>query len=212
MNRYSRPVDFERLNSINGVLNELYATQAALTGTHLSQLAFFNEAYVVMTENLVHALDRGVFTNKPQIEQLITTFALYYFDALSTYINNGDHAPVVWQLAMEGSHKRPSYISLLRGANAHINYDLSLALHKVIQKPEQFYADFLAINSVLEQTTYDVIQRFQPQNVFERLIVKTHFLYARPLVWMLKNWRHRAWQKYLKLHNQILVQELKSTT
>jgi hypothetical protein len=146
------------------------------------------------------------------VKGLLEHFADYYFTALDSFNGNPLKAPVVWQQAFNASvdqRIRPVQ-NLILGVNAHINYDLVLALIDVLesewpalaenQRLER-YADHCKINDVIAHTIDEVqdevLERYSPgmdlvDRVFGRL---DELMIAR----MIASWRDHVWRDVIRL-------------
>ena len=87
------------------------------------QRAVFLTCYMMMTSNMLSAIDEHKFVNPTWVDGLLNRFADYYFVALDAYEQNPTAAPSVWQLAHNaaGDHRAWPLQKLLLGFNAHIN-------------------------------------------------------------------------------------------
>lgn len=168
--------------------------------------AIFLNCYQLMTQNILKELEDGEFKDPRWVEQLLHRFAEYYFDALDAYELNSPNTPAVWRQAHEAAIRQNTLVlqNLLVGINAHINYDLVLALVDVLEPewaslPEAYrqqrYADHCHVNDVIGWTIDDV-----QDNVVERLApVMDYFdIILGPIdEWMastlLTHWRDEVW-------------------
>ena len=128
----------------------------------------FLGCYRMMTGSMLHAAPAGAFSDQAWVERLLRHFAAYYFDALRQYDQSPAAAPPVWREAHDAARDRQinPLQKLLLGVNAHINYDLVLALHDVLQ-PEWAtldettrrtrHADHRRVNRIIGQTV-DAVQ------------------------------------------------------
>jgi hypothetical protein len=116
--------------------------------------AVFLTVYTRMTGQVRADLDAGRFENPEWLGDYVVTFADYYRRAFLAF-ERGDHeaVPEPWRIAFGRALAEDTlYVQdALLGINAHINYDLALALHDVgIESDrESKYADHRAINAVL---------------------------------------------------------------
>lgn len=194
MNRYQRIIDLNSLNNSAQVLDELIYTNTLLKGTNLQQLAPFNSVYITMTKNLRKAIKANLFQEKSTIEQLIINFACLYFSVLNASAED-KHLPKAWLTTINARSQFFPYLVLL-GANAHINYDLPVALRKTLAGPGKFEADFLLINTIVAKTVDDTLQDHKAGSVIEKLIIKTRSLCAKPVTHELIRWRTKVWSRY----------------
>ena len=129
--------------------------------------ALFLRCYIMMTSNVLEAVDQQEFHDSPWVVGLLEHFADYYFEALEAYVQDPVGAPRVWQLAHKatGDPGISAVQKLLLGVNAHINYDLVLTLvdllrsewgHHSEQKRANRYSDHCHINQIIGRTIDDV--------------------------------------------------------
>lgn len=89
----------------------------------------FLATYRATTQAVADELASGGFVDAAWLERLDIVFATFYLDALDAW-NQGEPCSEPWQVAFEYARdpKLPVLRHLLLGMNAHINYDLPLAL------------------------------------------------------------------------------------
>ncbi len=130
-----------------------------------------------MTRNMLDAVDAGAFADAAWVSHLLHHFAGYYFDALDTYEAEAEGAPPVWRCAHDAACRSnaPAISLLLLGVNAHINYDLVLAVADLLE-PEwpaladegrrARYADYCHVNDIISQTIDsvqdDILEKGEP--------------------------------------------------
>lgn len=91
----------------------------------------FLNCYLVMTRNMQNALAVKEFEDSDWVGALLDCFAGYYFDALD--LHDRGQAPAIWQMTFAAAQPETHVLqNLLLGINAHINYDLVLALGDVL--------------------------------------------------------------------------------
>ena len=97
--------------------------------------AVFLGCYTLMTQNMLGAIQAGEFHDPEWVGELLEHFAGYYFTALDQYDNPNHTAPAVWQLTFDSARQPGMHVlqNLLLGVNAHINYDLILALGDMLE-------------------------------------------------------------------------------
>lgn len=122
----------------------------------------FLSCYHLMSMNMVSAISNNEFHDSVWVNKLLHRFADYYFDSLTCY-DCGDLTSKVWENAHKATcNKNLSELQyLILGVNAHINYDLVLALFDLL-KPEwkslsetqqqQRYEDHKHVNHVIAST------------------------------------------------------------
>jgi hypothetical protein len=130
--------------------------------------AVFLTCYMMMTQNMQTAVVQGEFADCTWVDRLLRHFADYYFVALDAYQLDRSSAPKVWQLAHDAALEghEAALQQLLLGVNAHINYDLVLALADMLD-PEweglsdndrrTRYADYCHVNDIIGRTI-DAVQ------------------------------------------------------
>ena len=123
----------------------------------------FLSCYALMTRNMFDALDAGEFADGAWVSHLLHHFAGYYFDALDAYEAGEEGAPAVWRRAHDAAQRSttPAISLLLLGVNAHINYDLVLAVADLLEfewpslsdeERHARYEDFCRVNDTIGQT------------------------------------------------------------
>lgn len=138
----------------------------ALEHTWLEQgdrRAIFLRCYLMMTENMHAAVAAAEFNDNGWVNALVHHFADYYFNALDACQLNPQAAPRPWWLTYEAAGDPSTLVMqhLMLGINAHINYDLALALVDMLDAewfelpPEsrlQRKADHEHVNQVISRT------------------------------------------------------------
>ena len=140
--------------------------------------AIFLGCYLRMTENMLGALADGEFHDAEWVSGLLHHFADYYFDALDAYERKDPDTPPVWQQTHDAACNPETMVlqNLLLGINAHINYDLVLALVDTLS-PEwavldatgrsRRYEDHDHVNDVIARTVDcvqdEVVERYAPE-------------------------------------------------
>jgi hypothetical protein len=189
------------------------------------QRAIFLNCYQLMTQNMLKELEAGEFKDPGWVEQLLNQFADYYFNALDAYENKSPKTPIVWQQAHDAARLPNTMVlqNLLIGINAHINYDLVMALVDVLEPewaklPEihrqQRFADHCHVNDVIGWTIDDV-----QDNVIERLAPAMDIvdILLGPIdEWMastlITHWRDEVWDNainYIKTPEPNAREELR---
>ncbi|WP_440991766.1 DUF5995 family protein [Haloarchaeobius baliensis] len=116
--------------------------------------AVFLTIYVRMTREVHDGIETGRFADPAWMRRYLVTFANYYRRAFLAF-ETGDVAavPDPWRVAFGASMHDETLVvqDAFLGVNAHINYDLALALEDVGLDPnrEQKYEDHLAIDEIL---------------------------------------------------------------
>jgi Family of unknown function (DUF5995) len=176
------------------------------------QRSIFLKCYSMMTHNMHQALRQGEFSDPHWVDHLIDHFAGYYFVALEAFDLDPVEAPVVWRMAHLAA-RDPDVVALqklLLGVNAHINYDLVLALVDLL-KPEWRelsdlqqqgrYADYCQVNEVIGRTIDSVQdQVLEPVMPVMALIDRLFGpLDEKMISSLLKHWREHVWQYTVEL-------------
>jgi hypothetical protein len=174
--------------------------------------AVFLSCYQMMTGNMLAAIDQNEFIDPHWVDHLLRRFAEYYFVALDEYEQEPTSAPLVWQLAHGVSINRSvsGIQKLLLGVNAHINYDLVLALMDLLEPEWRFlsdeqrekrHLDHRRVNDIIGRTI-DAVQDevIEPDMPVMDLIDKLfgpvdEYLVSR----LIANWRETVWENTLDL-------------
>ncbi len=180
-----------------------------------SRCVFLN-CYHLMSMNMVSAIIRKEFHDTHWVDKLLHSFANYYFDSLACY-DCGDLTPKVW----DSAHKATKDTSLselqllMLGVNAHINYDLVLALYDLL-KPEwnalsetqriRRYEDHHHVNRVIARTIDrvqdEILEPLNPKLKWVDVLMgrMDEYLISR----LITSWREDVWentQELLKIEN-----------
>jgi hypothetical protein len=93
-------------------------------------LACLNYLYTTITKRVKEGIDGGLFEDRAFLTQLDIDFANKYLDALRTYVTNEKKTPRSWHVLLERRLNTDieSIQFAVAGVNAHVNYDLALAL------------------------------------------------------------------------------------
>ncbi len=169
--------------------------------------ATFLYCYLMMTENMLAAIQAGEFHDRRWVYDLLEHFAGYYFSALQSYEQQDPQTPAIWRLTFD-SVKQTDLMALqnlLLGINAHINYDLVLVLCDLLEKEwgtldedqrRQRYEDHCHVNRVIARTM-DIVQ----DEVIERNNPMMEFIdrvFGQLDEWMIsqliESWREHVWQ------------------
>lgn len=176
--------------------------------------AIFLRCYLMMTQNMLAAIERREFNDLAWVERLLNRFADYYFVALDAYDVDPDTAPAIWHFVFRETAE-PVCISLqklLLGVNAHINYDLVLTLVDLLEhewgvlsddQRKQRYEDHCAVNEVIGRTIDavqdQVLEPSQPALDFiDKLFGPLDEIMISRLI---SKWRESVWQSAIKLLN-----------
>jgi hypothetical protein len=116
--------------------------------------AVFLTIYTRMTGAVRRGIERGRFVDPAWMRRYTTAFANYYRAAFLAF-ERGRHGavPAPWQVAFGTAVRGDALVvqDAFLGVNAHINYDLALALDDVGIDPDRNrkYADHREINAIL---------------------------------------------------------------
>ncbi len=188
-----------------GILNRM--------DTHLSswrekgdRRQVFLSCYRLMTGNMLLALEQGQFKDPDWVSELLHHFADYYFEALECY-DCGREGTRVWNEvhAVTRERKLHRLQCLLLGINAHINYDLVLALYDMLA-PEwptldeagrrSRFEDHCMVNSIIAQTIDRVQDEILEDNDLLMAIVDRAFgrLDEYLISRLIRHWRSEVWE------------------
>lgn len=170
--------------------------------------SLFLECYRMMTENMLQAVQDGDFHDPQWVDQLVAHFSSYYFAALDAYRQDPGQSPAVWRLAFDktAENRLFSIQNLLLGVNAHINYDLILALGDLLEpdwsrlddtQRRQRYEDHTHVNHVIGRTI-DYVQdtiiepREPVMDIVDRLLGPIDEWLISKLI---ASWRDEVWEQ-----------------
>jgi hypothetical protein len=145
----------QSIHDVIALMNEIDARLPDSDG-----LKWFNKLYNVVTQAVAREVDAGRFANGANVGKLAVLFARHYFNAVVVNAKGGD-CPRCWRPLLQ-YRQRPGVSHLqfaLAGMNAHINHDLAFAVidtcrqeNLVPERETPFFADFLVVNDILEET------------------------------------------------------------
>jgi hypothetical protein len=129
--------------------------------------ADFLTCYCLMTSNMLAAIEAGEFHDPAWVDALLQHFAEYYFVALEDYERGSSGTPAIWRFTFNTARKGQALVlqNLLLGINAHINYDLVLALVDVLdpewgsltpERRQSRYEDHRHVNDIIGRTVDSV--------------------------------------------------------
>ena len=166
----------------------------------------FLSCYAVMTRNMLDAVDAGEFADAAWVSHLLHHFAGYYFDALETYEAGEEGAPAVWRRAHDAARRSntPAISLLLLGVNAHINYDLVLAVADLLESEwpslsdeerHARYEDFCRVNDTIGRTIDSVQDTILEKR--EPIMALVDTLFGPVDEWLVSRgiteWREEVW-------------------
>ena len=180
--------------------------------TRNDRRCIFLDCYFTMTTNMLSALDENRFHDREWVNHLLHRFADYYFEALAAYERAGENSPLVWKLTLDASEREDlsALQHLLLGVNAHINYDLALALRDLL-RPEwenlspagvqRRYEDHRLVNQIIAETIDvvqdEVIEHYNPSmDLVDKLLgPMDEWMTAQ----VISDWRDQVWESALAL-------------
>lgn len=118
----------------------------------------FLHCYTLMSRNMYLSIQKKHFSDPDWVSILLVRFSDYYFDALDLYQSNHSNVPSVWKQAHDAAKNSDTHVlqNLLLGVNAHINYDLPLALYDCM---EHEWLHFQKDNIELRKNDHDLVNR-----------------------------------------------------
>jgi hypothetical protein len=143
----------EPFDSVDGAVERLAELETRLRARD-DRRAVFLTIYERMTRAVRNGIEGGRFADADWMRDYTTTFANYYRRAFLAFERGHLRAvPDPWRVAFgtAGRADRLVVQDAFLGVNAHINYDLALALRDVgiDSHRERKYADHLAIDDIL---------------------------------------------------------------
>ncbi len=190
-------------NSIDEVIQQLEAL-VLTSEQEESPAGYFAALYLDVTRTIKAAIDQGtVFENNQRMEAVDLCFASRYFDAMATLGN--DKAPTLpWQITFAALKMTGIVVDqhLLAAANAHINFDLAIAVGQTCRGDEiaGFKKDFDTMNAIL----------FRMNNAVNGMIVRIWppislvlHVFGSDMLWIedavMKKDRTRAWSYAVRI-------------
>ncbi len=200
----SELIDISKITSIDDVLFSLRGLDHKLTELNFEQFSLFNKSYQIVTHLIHTGVNDDYFKNPKFIESFIVNFASYYFEAVNR-VNNGNKLSAPWAKLNDYADIKsaPVFISLMLGANAHINYDLPQVLNKMMKNENtaDFLSDIVKINRILMKSGRQIIDLFEEKNKHLNFLKKRLvFTYYHPAMYTILYWRFRAWRNYEMLN------------
>jgi len=170
----------------------------------------FLRCYRMMTGNMFTAIEAGEFQDSAWVGRLLELFAGYYFRALEEYEQSQPTTPAVWSCAHGCAAQAPALLNVLQGINAHINYDLVLALYDMLlpewatlseQERGRRYADHCHVNEIIGRTMDlaqdEIVDAETPMmDLVDRLLGPLDEWSAMRLIC---RWREEVWEHALEL-------------
>jgi hypothetical protein len=153
------------VSTIGAVIERMRAIEAGLP--QADGVARFNDLYLAVTREVAVQAGREAFEDPRFLSRLDGVFADRYFAAVDAE-TGGEEVPPAWAPLFE-ARSRPRIAPIqfaLAGMNAHINYDLCLALVETCAELEiapeaglPQHRDYLRVNGILERVEERVKER-----------------------------------------------------
>lgn len=172
----------------------------------------FLSCYSMMSQSMLEAINKEQFIHGTWVSQLLLRFSQYYFDALEHYDQNPEASPMVWRQVHDASRNPKINVTqnLLLGVNAHINYDLPLALYDCLvdtwtQLPENHKETLKRDHELVNEIIASTIDSVQDSiiNPSSWSMAALDVIMCRADEWLLSklisSWRNDVWQVNLQL-------------
>ena len=170
--------------------------------------AIFLNCYMLMTQNVLKAVEAREFNDPEWVLTLVHRFADYYFDGLTTFKLNEASTSAVWRFTHHAADAPQTMVlqNLLLGVNAHINYDLVLTLVDLLEPEwkqlsaeqcQQRHSDYCQVNEIISHTIDivqdDVVERYSPiMDLVDKMLgTADEWLISR----LITNWRDEVWDR-----------------
>lgn len=151
---------------ITDVIERMRAIDAGLP--EADGVARFNDLYLAVTLEVAAEADRDGFEDPEFLSRLDVVFADLYFAGIDAAADGRRVAPA-WAPLFD-ARSRPKIAPIqfaLAGMNAHINYDLCLALvatcdhlEITLERDSPQHRDYLSVNEILVEVEQQVKRRF----------------------------------------------------
>ncbi|OBG20988.1 DUF5995 family protein [Mycobacterium sp. 852002-51057_SCH5723018] len=172
-----------------------------------SGIGYFAVLYRRITLAIRDAVNDGRFLDGARIERLDVAFAKRYFNALNAYFypDEFEGLTLPWEVAFVGDPDHQAIIlqHMLAGLNAHISFDLGLALLSVAGDwPDSLRKDYDRVNELLCGQIPGInreVQRLSPELRWARLLIPDEI---RVMQGQLTKMREGAWlfARYMAMH------------
>lgn len=193
-------IDIPAINSFDDVLEELRLLEKKLGQNHLSHLATFNTAYHIITHAIKDAATDNYFKKPLFIEQFTVCFASYYFRAINDMVSGSPKLPAAWEKLRDitDTDAVPLSITLLMGANAHINHDLPVAMASFLTEDTDYsLRDARKVDKILMKSGRQIIPAFtESPKLLNTLKYRLQPIYYHPVMYSVLIWRIIAWRNY----------------
>jgi hypothetical protein len=172
-----------------------------------SGIGYFAVLYRRVTLGIRDAINDGRFLDGARIERLDVAFANRYFNALNAYFypDEFEGLTLPWEVAFVGDPDHQAIIlqHMLAGLNAHISFDLGLALLSVAGDwPDSLRNDYDRVNELLCSQIPGInreVQRLSPELRWLRLLIPDEI---RLMQGQVTKMREGAWlfARYMATH------------
>jgi Family of unknown function (DUF5995) len=181
-----------------------------------SPRVFFPAVYRATTARVRAGMQKGTFVDGARMGRFVTLFANRYLAAFDAAASGGGAPARAWQAAFDAAARPHTMIlqHVLAGMNAHINYDLPLAVIEAANggKIAALQADFDAINAILADLldpVQQVIDGFSPLlNILDRVGGRTD---EQLVTFSISTAREEAWHEATRLADESAAQRQRST-
>jgi hypothetical protein len=185
--------------NIDDVVARMAQIEAALAVD--DGVRWFDHLYLAVTRAVASAVGASSFRDPAFMEHLDVVFATRFFDAYDAAVNGGQ-APPAWEpLFASRAHRGIAPLQFaLCGMNAHINYDLAVALVTAYedlggggpQVRTDRHADFCAVNDLLATVEGQVRGEYATElsRIMDRVFPKAEDFVAH---WSIVDARAAAW-------------------
>lgn len=179
-------------------------------------LAFFPAVYRATTLRVKAGMQQGTFEDAPRMGRFVTTFANRYLAALDARAAGAAVGPSrAWQVAFDAAVRPHTMIlqHVLVGMNAHINFDLPLAVIAAAAGGNvlDLEADFHAINDILAallDPVQEVIDGFSPLlHILDEVGGRSE---EELVTFSIRTAREEAWHEALRLAGEVDPQRARS--
>jgi hypothetical protein len=174
-----------------------------------SHIGYFAVLYKRTTLAIRAGIDEGVFDDGHRMEQLDVVFARRYFNALNAYFHPDAYTglSLPWEVAFVGDQDSQAIIlqHLMAGLNAHITFDLGLAVLTIgADSLDALQDDFDRVNALLCSQIPGVLRavdKLSPELRWTRRLIPDE---VGVLKGALRRLRRGAWHFaiYLAMHPQ----------
>jgi hypothetical protein len=194
------------MNDEDPVLVRMKSLLGDWEANHDRRLIFLS-CYKMMTQNILAAIEARDFEDVNWVATLMARFAEYYFHALEAYEHEQTNMPTAWRIAFKAAHDPHTNVfqNLVLGVNAHITYDLVLALSDLlatewpqlsVEQRQMRYRDHCHVNDIINQTINavqdQVIDRYEPEfAIVDKLLGPIDEWMTSLLI---SEWRDEVWK------------------